>query len=154
MTHHYTQTLPSAVGKVLIEANEHGVTAIRFVEEEAPSEHPNDHTQRAATQLKEYFSGTRHVFDLPLCPTGTAFQQRVWQALCDIEYGKTASYSDIASAIGNPNAVRAVGAANGKNPISIVVPCHRIIGKDGSLTGYAGGMDRKAALLTLEQQGH
>ncbi|GAB2592641.1 methylated-DNA--[protein]-cysteine S-methyltransferase [Nitrincola alkalisediminis] len=102
-------------------------------------------------QLDEYFTGKRTSFTLPLAAKGTAFQQSVWQVLCEIPYGETWSYQQIADAIGNPKAVRAVGLANGKNPISIIVPCHRVIGKSGKLTGYAGGLSRKASLLELEK---
>ena len=107
-------------------------------------------TKEAKQQLSEYFNQQRKAFDLPLAPVGTQFQQNVWQQLCAIPYGETCSYADIAKQLNNPNAVRAVGSANGKNPISIVVPCHRVIGANGTLTGYAGGLTRKAALLTLE----
>jgi methylated-DNA-[protein]-cysteine S-methyltransferase len=100
--------------------------------------------------LKEYFDGTRRHFDLPLGPRGTEFQLRVWEALTQIPYGQTRSYRDIALAIGKPTAVRAVGAANGRNPLPIVVPCHRVIGSDGSLTGFAGGLEAKTRLLQLE----
>jgi methylated-DNA-[protein]-cysteine S-methyltransferase len=102
------------------------------------------------TQLGEYFAGERTDFDLPLHPTGSAFQLRVWTALRDIPYGETASYGGTAAAIGVPAASRAVGAANGQNPISIVVPCHRVIGANGSLTGYGGGLDAKRWLLSHE----
>ncbi|NCO45642.1 MAG: methylated-DNA--[protein]-cysteine S-methyltransferase, partial [Vibrio sp.] len=102
-------------------------------------------------QLDEYFSGKRTIFTLPLAAKGTEFQQSVWQALCKIPYGETWNYQQIAEAIGNPKAVRAVGLANGRNPISIIVPCHRVIGKSGKLTGYAGGLNRKASLLELER---
>ena len=106
---------------------------------------------RTVNQLEDYFSGTRSVFDLPLdLSHGTPFQQSVWQALLAIAPGDTASYGEISARIGNPTAVRAVGAAVGRNPISIIVPCHRVMGADGSLTGYAGGLHRKTALLTLE----
>lgn len=105
---------------------------------------------RVAAQLDDYFAGERTAFDLPLAPLGTPFQRSVWQALLAIAYGRTASYADVARAIGQPAAVRAVGAANGRNPIAIVVPCHRVIGADGTLTGYAGGIERKRALLALE----
>ncbi|AWL11264.1 Methylated-DNA--[protein]-cysteine S-methyltransferase [Saliniradius amylolyticus] len=104
----------------------------------------------AIAQLQAYFAGRCQSFDLPVAPRGSEFQQQVWQALQGIPYGETRSYQDIANAIDNPNAVRAVGLANGKNPLSIIVPCHRVIGKNGKLTGYAGGLDRKRALLTLE----
>ena len=101
-------------------------------------------------QLDGYFAGHRTVFDLPLAPAGTPFQRSVWTALCDVRYGETASYAQIAQRVGSPAAVRAVGAANGRNPIAIVIPCHRIIGSNGTLTGYAGGLDRKRMLLALE----
>jgi methylated-DNA-[protein]-cysteine S-methyltransferase len=101
-------------------------------------------------QLEEYFAGTRRDFDLELAPHGTAFQLAVWDALLAIPYGETTSYGEIARGVGRPNAVRAVGQANGRNPIAIVVPCHRVIGSDHSLTGYGGGIDRKRFLLGLE----
>ena len=105
---------------------------------------------KAAGQLREYFSGARKVFDLPLSPDGTAFQKRVWEKLCEIPYGERRSYGELAGMIGNPKASRAVGMANHRNPIMIVIPCHRVLGKDGSLTGYAGGLEMKKALLNLE----
>jgi len=101
-------------------------------------------------QLDEYFAGTRREFELDLAPRGTSFQLAVWNALLTIPYGETASYGDIARSVGRPNAVRAVGQANGRNPLAIVVPCHRVIGSDHSLTGYGGGIDRKRFLLALE----
>jgi methylated-DNA-[protein]-cysteine S-methyltransferase len=101
-------------------------------------------------QLLEYFSGSRTTFDLPLAPVGTEFQLEVWQALRQIPYGEVRSYKDISTQIGRPKAVRAVGAANGRNPLPIVVPCHRVIGSDGSLTGFAGGLEAKTRLLDLE----
>jgi methylated-DNA-[protein]-cysteine S-methyltransferase len=104
----------------------------------------------AATQLREYLAGERSAFDLPLRATGNAFEQLVWAELVRIPYGETASYGEIARRIGHPGAARAVGRANARNPIAIVVPCHRVIGSDGSLTGYAGGLDLKRALLALE----
>ncbi|PIQ37741.1 MAG: cysteine methyltransferase [Lysobacterales bacterium CG17_big_fil_post_rev_8_21_14_2_50_64_11] len=104
----------------------------------------------ARRQLLEYFAGRRRHFDLPLCPRGTVFQLRVWQVLADIPFGRTWSYQQLAQACGNANAMRAVGAANGRNPLPIVLPCHRVIGADGSLTGFGGGIETKAALLRLE----
>ena len=104
----------------------------------------------AASQLQEYFAGRRKTFDLPLAPRGTDFQCSVWRALSAIPWGAVCSYADIARAIDKPTAVRAVGAANGRNPLPIVVPCHRVIGSDGSLTGFAGGLDMKRKLLALE----
>lgn len=101
-------------------------------------------------QLAEYFAGERNDFDLPLAPRGTEFERRVWQALAAIPYGQTRSYSEVARSIGRPQACRAVGRANGRNPIAVVIPCHRVIGSDGSLTGYGGGLDLKRFLLDLE----
>lgn len=106
----------------------------------------------ACRQLDEYFSGRRTRFELRLAPKGTPFQQAVWQALVDIPYGQTTSYSALAAKIGRPQAIRAVGTANGANPIAVIVPCHRVIGANGSLTGYAGGLPRKSLLLKLEGQ--
>ena len=105
----------------------------------------------AAEQLDAYFAGRRHRFDLPMAPPGTDFQQRVWSQLREIPYGETRSYGQLAESLGQPGAARAVGLANGANPLSIVVPCHRVIGADGSLTGFGGGIDRKRFLLDLEQ---
>jgi len=106
--------------------------------------------KKAANQIDEYFNGKRKIFDLPLVLHGTDFQVSVWKALQKIPYGKTRSYGEIAAAIGNPKASRAVGMANNRNPISIIVPCHRVIGSNGSLTGYAGGLEVKKRLLELE----
>ena len=106
--------------------------------------------KEANRQLSEYLKGERQMFDLPLNPRGTDFQKRVWRALCDIPYGETRSYKQIAEAICNPKAVRAVGMANNRNPITIVVPCHRVIGADGKLVGYGGGLEMKEFLLRLE----
>jgi O-6-methylguanine DNA methyltransferase len=107
----------------------------------------------AAEQLDQYFAGARRRFDLPLDLPGTPFQQRVWQALSEIPFGETLSYGQLAARIGKPGAARAVGLANNRNPISIIVPCHRVIGADGSLTGYGGGLDRKRWLLAHEAGG-
>jgi len=106
--------------------------------------------KEAAAQINKYFDGKIKTFDLPLNPQGTAFQRSVWEALCKIPYGATKTYKDIAIAIKNPKAMRAVGGANNKNPIFIVIPCHRVIGADGSLTGYAGGLGMKKDLLEME----
>lgn len=109
--------------------------------------------ERASRQLEEYFAGKRKQFDLPLSLWGTEFQRQVWAALRDIPYGETRSYGQIAQAVGRPKAVRAVGMANHRNPISIIVPCHRVVGADGSLTGYGGGLENKKFLLALERGG-
>lgn len=108
--------------------------------------------RKAAAQLTAYFAGERRPFDLPLAPAGTAFQHAVWKAIATVRAGETISYAELARRAGHPGSARAVGAATGRNPIAIVVPCHRIIGSDGSLTGYAGGLDRKRALLALEHE--
>jgi methylated-DNA-[protein]-cysteine S-methyltransferase len=103
-----------------------------------------------ARQIREYFDGKRNVFDLPLAPEGTEFQQRVWKQIARIPYGETIAYSELAARAGAPGSARAAGAATGRNPISIIVPCHRVVGSDGSLTGYAGGLPRKTRLLEIE----
>ncbi|MBX3623274.1 MAG: methylated-DNA--[protein]-cysteine S-methyltransferase [Rhizobacter sp.] len=145
------------LGPVLIARSEAGLAGLWFASQkwhpapfDAP-ERPDDPLLReAATQLGDYFAGRRVHFDLPTDLHGSPFQRSVWQALCSIESGATRSYADIAAHIGTPQAVRAVGAAVGRNPLSVIVPCHRVVGRDGSLTGYAGGLDRKRALLALE----
>ncbi|CAE6951311.1 methylated-DNA--[protein]-cysteine S-methyltransferase [Vibrio sp. B1FLJ16] len=152
----YTE-MPSPLGKVTIQTSSEGLVGVWFetcttkpdVLGERDEHHPI--LTQAVAQLEEYFSGLRNEFDLPLAAAGTDFQNQVWHALTNIPYGETWSYQDLANAIGNPKAVRAVGMANGKNPISVVVPCHRVIGKSGKLTGYAGGVERKQRLLALEQ---
>ncbi len=141
--------LNSPIGAMEITANDYAVLSIHFVENIQIIK-SNALTELAKNQLLQYFSGTLDVFDLPLKSSGTEFQQTVWQALTTINYGQTGSYADIATLINKPKAVRAVGAANGKNPMTIVVPCHRVIGSDGSLTGYAYGVERKAWLLNHE----
>lgn len=108
--------------------------------------------EAARAQFDAYFAGTLQAFDLPLAPRGTPFQRGVWAALCDIDYGETISYAELARRVGNPRASRAVGLANGANPLSIVVPCHRVIGANGALTGYGGGIEAKKWLLALEQR--
>jgi methylated-DNA-[protein]-cysteine S-methyltransferase len=114
-------------------------------------ERVDDGFERATSQLREYFARQRTEFDLELAPEGTDFEQRVWTLLRAIPYGRTRSYGDLASDLGDPGLARAVGTANGRNPISVIVPCHRVIGADGSLTGYGGGLDRKRFLLRLEE---
>jgi methylated-DNA-[protein]-cysteine S-methyltransferase len=149
----------SQLGEVLLAATEQGLAGVWFVQGQqhmpdtsswqTNDKHPT--LQTAARQLAEYFSGQRQTFDLPLhAAWGTPFQRAVWQALLRIPYGHTGTYGDIARNIGNPKAVRAVGAAIGQNPHTIVVPCHRVLGANGSLTGFAGGLDRKTFLLAHE----
>lgn len=144
----------SPVGKLTLTSNGAALTAIEFENPRYPlpaQPRGNDKiTDAARRQLDRYFAGKLRVFDLALAPQGTPFQQQVWAALLKIPYGGTRSYGQQASVIGKPAAVRAVGLANGRNPISIVIPCHRVIGADGSLTGYGGGMARKQQLLDLE----
>lgn len=125
---------------------------LRTVEPTKERGEPTELTKKVFSQLQEYFSGQRQTFDFPYELRGTEFQKKVWAALETIPYGQTRSYREIAQAVGNPKAVRAVGAANGKNPMWIVVPCHRVVGTNGTLTGYAGGIDMKRRLLELEQQ--
>jgi methylated-DNA-[protein]-cysteine S-methyltransferase len=114
-------------------------------------ERDDDAFKDIVEQLREYFAGQRHQFDVPLALDGTPFQREVWAALLDIPYGTTVSYGELAARIGRPAAARAVGLANGRNPVSIIVPCHRVIGSDGALTGYGGGLDRKEHLLAFER---
>lgn len=148
----------SPLGLVTIQATDQGLTGLWFEEQ---TTRPNELGEERAThpvllltkkQLSEYFSGARETFDVPLAAIGTPFQKQVWRALCDVPFGEAISYQELAERIGNPKAVRAVGSANGKNPISVIVPCHRVIGKSGRLTGYAGGLERKKALLKLENR--
>ena len=151
-------TLPSPVGALKLVANGSRLAAILW-ENDKPnrvrlgpmSEAPdNPLLMKTARQLEEYFAGTRNAFDLELDFAGTEFQKKVWAALLTIPFGETRTYSQIAEQIGHPSAVRAVGAANGRNPISIIAPCHRVIGASGKLTGFAGGLEAKERLLTLE----
>lgn len=148
--------LPTHCGDLLIAINERGlvhvdfVTGLRGLPDMSGWQQDGEALAPYLAEFEAYFAGRLQRFTLPLAASGTAFQQTVWQALCDIPYGETRSYGDIARAIGKPNAMRAVGAANGRNPLSIIVPCHRVIGQNGSLTGYAGGLEIKKALLQLE----
>lgn len=162
-----THYLDSPLGQILVELSDQGIHRFWFVDHaETPAEtsiespaapasgqgpqHPL--LARVQTQVAEYFAGQRQVFDLPLAAKGTPFQQKVWAALCRIPFGDTWSYVQLAEAIGQPTASRAVGMANGRNPIGLLVPCHRVIGKSGQLTGYAGGLERKAWLLEHERR--
>ncbi|MGY3942257.1 methylated-DNA--[protein]-cysteine S-methyltransferase [Aeromonas tecta] len=147
----------SALGPLLVAIDQNGLRHVEFIQGERPIQ-PAPEWQRDDValapfieQFEAYFAGRLQHFDLPLAARGTPFQQAVWQALCEIPYGETLSYLDIAQAIGNPKAMRAVGAANGQNPLSIIVPCHRVIGRNGNLTGYGGGLPIKRWLLALEQ---
>jgi methylated-DNA-[protein]-cysteine S-methyltransferase len=143
--------LKSPMGILQLKANAAGLMAIGFVEQEQQTTvKPNQITDSTKHQLTEYFAGDRKEFDLPISAPGTEFQRHVWRQLTFIPYGQTCSYQDIANRLDNPKAVRAVGNANGKNPLTIVVPCHRVIGANGSLTGYAWGVSRKEYLLKHE----
>ena len=146
--------LASPLGTLRLWSNGRQLVQIEFGDRKAVPEGARQQgdavLQSAGEQLEEYFAGTRRRFDLPLAPKGTDFQQSVWRALAEIPWGQWRSYADIARAIGRPRAVRAVGAANGRNPLPIVVPCHRVVGSDGSLTGFAGGLEMKRYLLELE----
>jgi methylated-DNA-[protein]-cysteine S-methyltransferase len=145
----YYDNYDTPLGKMEITADDQAVLSIHYVKKTKKTK-SNPITNIAKIQMLQYFAGELEEFDMPMAPAGTDFQQQVWRALTSVGYGDTCCYSDIADKIENPKAVRAVGAANGKNPMTIVVPCHRIIGRDGSLTGYAGGMDKKAWLLNHE----
>ncbi len=146
----------SPIGRLLLAADKTGLQQLLMDIDDKPwqiGEHwrsAADELDEVCRQLDEYFAGRRQRFELLLAPQGTAFQQAVWQALQAIPFGRTRCYSDLAAEIARPKAVRAVGAANGANPIAIIIPCHRVIGRGGSLTGYAGGLSRKALLLKLE----
>ena len=148
--------IDSPLGTLLIAGDETGITGLwlptgKNVKQPQPGWTRDDaFFERARTQLAEYFAGARTEFDLPLSPAGTAFQLRCWAALRQIPFGQTASYGEQAARIGQPTASRAVGLANGQNPISIIVPCHRIVGANGSLTGYGGGLEAKRWLLAHE----
>lgn len=144
----------SPIGVIEIVTDENSILELSFVETEKASNEQDvpEVLQTALVQIAEYFQGTRREFKLSLGAKGTAFQQQVWQRLTEIPYGETACYGDIAAAIGNSKASRAVGGANNKNKIAVIVPCHRIIGADGSLTGYAGGLWRKEWLLQHEKK--
>lgn len=153
--------IQSPVGLLHIKASQFGISHLGVAKEAArlqcsasgvEFEAALSHLAQLEQELAEYFSGTRDLFTVPLAPKGTIFQLEVWQALIELAYGHTSSYGDIAQQIGRPKAVRAVGAANGANPIAIVVPCHRVIGKNGQLTGYAYGLSMKQHLLTLEYE--
>jgi methylated-DNA-[protein]-cysteine S-methyltransferase len=152
--HHETRRFcwyESPIGILKIVEDDQGITEVSFQDEKGTDQRENslylDETRR---QLEEYFAGIRRSFDVPLSLKGTAFQKKVWHALMNIPYGKTASYQDIASSIGSEKASRAIGNANHHNPVVVIVPCHRVIRADGSIGGYGGGIERKKYLLNLE----
>lgn len=155
---HVFKTMQSPVGEIKLVAGDRGLAAILWENDDpkrvrlGPMAEAANHPVllEAERQLHEYFAGTRKAFSLTLDFVGTEFQKQVWIALLTIPYGETRSYGEIAAQIGNPKAVRAVGAANGRNPISIIAPCHRVIGSNGKLTGFAGGLEAKSCLLKIE----
>jgi methylated-DNA-[protein]-cysteine S-methyltransferase len=148
----------SPIGQLLVAGDDDGLRFVLFARGRDGTrgarpewEADNGSLREATRQLDAYFAGKLREFTVPLAPEGTEFQQQVWRALCDIPYGETTSYGELARRIGHPKAVRAVGLANGSNPIAIIIPCHRVIGSNGSLTGYGGGLPIKKALLALER---
>ncbi|MGB6221757.1 methylated-DNA--[protein]-cysteine S-methyltransferase [Haloferula sp.] len=150
-----SREMDSPVGGLVLFATKKGLAGLFFIHRVPEIDRPGDdaanpHLKNAESQLAEYFAKERETFDIDFDRRGTAFQESVWQQLSMIPFGETCSYGDIAKRINNPNSVRAVGLANGSNPISIIVPCHRVIGADGSLTGFGGGLDIKHKLLTHE----
>ena len=153
----YTR-MESPVGPLLLVADDGGLRRIEFVNGRKPAQ-PDpkwqddaDQLRETVSQLRAYFAGKLEIFNLDLAPEGTSFQLAVWKRLCEIPFGETISYGELARRIGNPNASRAVGLANGSNPIPIVIPCHRVIGSNGKLTGYGGGLPIKEKLLALERR--
>lgn len=149
----YFRSLDSPVGRIVLVSNDTCLKSLTFSNEQVEeSENLPEILQKTVHQLKEYFEGSRFQFDLELDPDGTGFQKKVWKLLLKVPYGTTKSYHEIAIQTGSVLNTRAVGAANGKNPIAIVVPCHRVIGSDGKLVGYAGGLERKKWLLLHEAQ--
>jgi methylated-DNA-[protein]-cysteine S-methyltransferase len=154
---HYSQ-IDSPVGPLLLAADDAGLRQIIFMNGRDRAQPDSSWVQdsaafaEAARQLRAYFAGELELFDLPLAPVGTPFQLQVWRRLCEIPYGETISYGELARRIGNPKASRAVGLANGSNPIPIIIPCHRVIGSNGKLTGYGGGLPIKEKLLALERR--
>ncbi len=142
--------LLSPCGELELTEEDGAITGLAFVQDLPLSAPSTSLLCQAAAQLEEYFAGQRREFALPLAPAGTPFQKKVWRALCDIPYGQLCSYGQLAARAGNPRASRAVGMANHRNPIAIIQPCHRVVGADGSLTGYGGGLDKKELLLRLE----
>jgi methylated-DNA-[protein]-cysteine S-methyltransferase len=160
MEHEYTAYMQSPAGRVQIKADDRNITAVRLMKEtensllldDSSSPDMPEHLKQCIVELDEYFAGLRRDFSIPLRQNGTEFQLKVWQLLCKIPYGTTVSYLDIARILGNEKLTRAVGRANGKNKLWIIVPCHRVIGANGSLTGYAGGIECKRFLLEHEKE--
>ncbi|RXA17107.1 methylated-DNA--[protein]-cysteine S-methyltransferase [Methanosarcina sp. MSH10X1] len=154
----YYDIIESPIGPILLAGNEEGLKHLIFLKGKKKADVPEDWIKNkdffkeAARQLEAYFSGELKSFDLELAPEGTAFQKSVWGALCKIPYGETRTYKEIAVSLGKSRAYRAVGLANNRNPMAIIIPCHRVIGSNGKLTGYASGLDIKEYLLKLEKR--
>ena len=149
----WLHTFDSPIGALYLTGEGETITGLYFTRPAGPFDAPGAAGRAAEAQLAEYFAGQRRTFDLPLRAEGTDFQRAVWRALQTIPYGEIRTYGQIAAQIGRPRACRAVGMANHRNPISILIPCHRVVGSDGSLTGYGGGLARKETLLRLEREG-
>lgn len=145
-----TAYLQTPIGTAVLEGDENGLSSIRVLNDNVPEGIVPEVLEDAVYQLKEYFEGHRKEFDLKLNPTGTDFQKKVWNALLEIPFGKTLSYLELSKRLGDVKAIRAVASANGKNPIWLVIPCHRVIGSNGDLIGYSAGLDRKKWLLEHE----
>ncbi len=149
----YSCTIESPIGTLLLKSNREALLSLSFVDEPVHEENSRPEIlERTIVQLAEYFEGERRIFDVSLQPEGTDFQQRVWDLVREVEFGRTKSYGDLATELGSLQYSRAVGLANGSNPIPIIIPCHRIIGSNGKLTGYSGGLERKKWLLLHEQR--
>ena len=154
----YFDFYTSPMGRMLIVAADEGLRGLYFIDQKYYREVEGDWTRapkhpvvrQTTREMQEYFAGTRKVFDVSIAPEGTPFQASIWKAISSVKYGDSITYSELARRAGHPDAIRAAGTATGRNPITIIVPCHRIVGSDGSLTGYAGGLDRKRALQELE----
>jgi methylated-DNA-[protein]-cysteine S-methyltransferase len=146
----YEAVVDTPLGIARIRGSEKGITEIRVSDDPSLKRTIPDELRTVCTQIQEYFEGSRKIFEVTLQPEGTPFQQKVWEALLEIPYGKRISYMDLAKKLGDPKAIRAVAGASAKNPVWILIPCHRVVGTDGSLTGYAGGLHRKKWLLSHE----
>jgi len=157
----YAAAYDSPLGPMILVASDEALVGLYFTGQKYVPDQSRWHAdpglpviRTAVTELDEYFAGTRETFDVPIAPAGTAFQRAVWDAISRVPYGETITYGELARRVGRPGSARAAGAATGQNPVGVIVPCHRIVGAGGTLTGYAGGLDRKRALLTLEMKHH
>ena len=148
----YQISVTSSLGSLILNSDGQSIIGICFTEKDVQEQNSCEVLERCKEQLENYFSGQTHGFDLPLHPEGTGFQSKVWAELLKIPYGETITYMELAIRLGDPKAIRAVGTANGRNPIAVIIPCHRVIGAGNKLTGYAGGIWRKKLLLELEMK--